>query len=349
MEFKRYSSIENSYRKKTLDEIYARGFDKEDWVVTEKVHGSNFSLWMDNEGLRCAKRSGFLAVGDKFFNWEKVIEAYDAHISVLYKVCTSLFHDLVEEGYIEMSDDKIEVVLFGEIFGGLYDHPDVEKADVKKVQKGVQYCPWVDFYAFDLKINGIFMNYNIFSEIMESVGFHYAKEVYRGPLSNCLQCPNDLPTTLPARFGLPEIKDNISEGVVIKPVNSRFFGSGGRVVLKNKNDKFKEKESSKKVKTPKPAVVLTDVEMEILACAGECTTENRLRNVISQIGEIDQKMFGKLLGAFCKDILEEVQNESPALFDGLEKDRVKIINKAVNKDVQEFLRERFLDVIDGTF
>jgi len=348
MEFKKYSSIENSYRQKILDEIYARGMDRGDWVVSEKIHGSNFSMWMDDEGLRCAKRSGFLAVDESFFNWQSVVEAYDNHISVLYKVCRSLLDDLVKEEVIEMTDDKVEIVLFGELFGGHYDHPDVDKVNVKKVQKGVQYCPWVDFYAFDLKINGVFMTYDIFSEIMDAVGFHYAKSLYRGTLSECLQFPNDLVTSLPKKFDLPEIKDNISEGVVIKPVQAKFFPNGSRVILKNKNEKFKEKEQKSK-KVTKPKVELTDQEVKILNKASEFATENRLRNVISHIGEITQKSFGKLLGTFCKDIIEDLEKEHPELFEGVEKDRLKVVNKSINKDAQEFIRERFVNIMDGNF
>jgi Rnl2 family RNA ligase len=350
MQFKKYSSIENTYRKKTLDEIFIRGLGEGDWVVSEKVHGSNFSLWMDEEGLRCAKRSGFLAAGDKFFNWESVITAYDQHISLLYQICRSLLDDLVEAGNIEMKDGKVEIVLFGELFGGSYNHKDVDRVeDAMRVQKGVQYCPWNDFYAFDLKINGQFIHYDIFAEIMENTGFHYAKALYRGPLDKCLKFQNDLPTSLPTKFGLPEIEDNVSEGVVIKPVQVKFFGNGSRVILKNKNEKFKEKEASDKTKAPKPKIKLTEQEKTIIDTASQYATENRLRNVISHIGEIDQKMFGKLLGLFCKDVLEEMEKDQPELFEGLEKDRRSIINKAINKNVQVFIRERFLNIIDGVF
>jgi len=349
MEFQKYSSIENTYREKNLFEIQTRGLDQGEWVVSEKVHGSNFSLWLDKAGLRCARRSGFIALGDKFFNWENIISAYDTHISLLYQICNSFLDNLVEDGNIKMKNDNVEVVLFGEIFGGLYDHKEVERYQgAMKVQKGVQYCPWNDFYAFDLKINGSFMNYDIFSQTMERLGFHYAKALFRGSLKECLKYPNDNPTILPKKFGLPEIPDNISEGVVIKPVMNKFLPSGSRVILKNKNARFKENESTK-VKTSNIKYILTEKEADIISIATQYTTENRLRNVISHIGEITQNMFGKLLGAFCKDIIEDMDKDNIDLFMDIEKDRMKIINKAINKNVQEFMRERFLNIIDGVF
>lgn len=43
MKFKKYGSIENSYRHKTV-QIAQLEFGREEFVVQEKVHGSNFSL-----------------------------------------------------------------------------------------------------------------------------------------------------------------------------------------------------------------------------------------------------------------------------------------------------------------
>ena len=83
--------------------------------------------------------------------------------------------------------------------------------------------------------------------------------------------------------------------------------------------------------------------------AQQYTTENRLRNVNSHIGEINNKMFGKLLGLFSKDILEDMEKDNPEIFEGLKADRRSIVNKEVNKNVQVFIRERFLHIIDGVF
>ena len=42
--FKKYNSIENTYREKEVEQIYLHGYDKETYVVQEKVHGANFSF-----------------------------------------------------------------------------------------------------------------------------------------------------------------------------------------------------------------------------------------------------------------------------------------------------------------
>ena len=68
MKFKRYNSIENTYRTKTINTIAEQGKSGGEWVVEEKVHGANFSFWFDGN-LKTAKRSGFVGNdGENFFN-----------------------------------------------------------------------------------------------------------------------------------------------------------------------------------------------------------------------------------------------------------------------------------------
>lgn len=347
MEFKKYSSIENTYRKKTLDYIVQQGLSGGDWVVSEKVHGSNFSFWMDKEGLRVAKRSGFLSNTENFYGSDTVIEAYDKHLSLLYQMCVGMISDFEDQGFIEVKDDNVEVVLYGELFGGGYSHPDVDRVmNSKRVQKGVEYCPWNDFYAFDLEINGRVMAYDIFAEIMDAVGFHYAKALLRGTLEECLKFPNDKPTYLPEKFGLPEIENNVSEGVVIKPAEAKYFACGSRVMLKNKNDKFSEKQHAKSATLD---AKLSEDEQKIVDLAMTLTNENRLRNVVSKVGKVSQKGFGKLMGELIVDILEDLKKEQEDVFCGLEDKREKVVKKAIGRNAAELLKVHFMNIIDETF
>jgi len=345
MDFKKYSSIENTYREKVIDEIRIQDIDKTDWVVSEKIHGANFSFWMNVEGLRCARRTSFLTNKDNFYQYQNLTELYSQHLSLLYQMCVMMMEDMKKDKLIDFDSNSIEVVLYGELFGGSYHHPDVKRDDyAQRVQKGVQYCPWNDFYAFDLSINGSIVHYDIFSELMENVGFHYAKALYRGSFDDCLKCDNSIPTTIPKHLGLPEIEYNIAEGLVLKPAQYQCFHDGSRVILKNKNEKFKEIQSEKKIKVN---AQLTDVEKHFIDLAGKYITENRLTNVISHLGEITNKDFGKILGAFCKDINEEVEKECKDLKEylQLEKCNIKAINKVINKNAQPMVKERFLNII----
>lgn len=46
-----------------------------------------------------------------------------------------------------------EVLLFGELCGGRYPHPEVQPdTRVEAVQTGVYYSPTIEFYAFDIAL-----------------------------------------------------------------------------------------------------------------------------------------------------------------------------------------------------
>merc|ERR1712146_591362 len=83
MLFKKYSSIENSYRKKFIEKLIYEDKTGGEWIVTEKIHGSNFSLWIDRTVLgeidiRVGKRSGFIEEAEmsKFFRSDIIFEKY---------------------------------------------------------------------------------------------------------------------------------------------------------------------------------------------------------------------------------------------------------------------------------
>lgn len=60
MEFKKYSSLENTYRTKTIDKVIESGLSGGDWVVTEKVHGSNYSFLSGGVSIKACRRTGVI-------------------------------------------------------------------------------------------------------------------------------------------------------------------------------------------------------------------------------------------------------------------------------------------------
>ena len=69
-QFTKFPSLENTYRQKEIDKILMMNI-KDKWVVTEKVHGANFSFWVYKDSdsgkvdIKCAKRSGWIEEGEK--------------------------------------------------------------------------------------------------------------------------------------------------------------------------------------------------------------------------------------------------------------------------------------------
>jgi len=335
MRFKKYSEIENSYRKKFMDLVVAEKYDEGEFVVQEKAHGANLSFWYDGKNLKSAKRSGFIE--DNFYDHEPVEAKNRERVENLYAI-------LKKEGF-----DFSELAVYGELIGGTYPHKDVEKdTSATRIQKGIFYTPHNEFYAIDVSLDGQLLDVDKFNQVMEKAGFLYAKTILRGTFEECLKYSNSFPSQISLWLGLPELEDNICEGVVIKPVIPKFLSDTTRVILKNKNEKWAEKAKARD-RPKKPPVKLSATGKELFSEMGNLITENRLRNVLSKIGAIGQKEFGKLIQLFSKDILDEFFKDHMEEYNGLEKKEQKQLTRKLSQKCAEMIRLNFLNIVDGEF
>jgi len=342
--------IENITNINTKHEKYDIETETHNYIANGvHVHNSNLSIYYDGSEFNCAKRTAFLERLDKsFFRHEKVLEDNKQAIELLFE----LVRLRINGSEIYKDIGKVEyITIYGEIFGGAYPHPDVEKVnDAKKVQGGVYYHPDNKFYAFDLKVNGHFVfTVEKAKSLFEKAGLFHAKTLFKGRYQEALEYPNTFPTTIPAQFGLPEIEDNIAEGVVIKPDEHRRMGDG-RIILKNKNPKFSEQGKPKdKNKIKKPEFKFSEKGEQLYDELLSLINDNRVRSVISKIGEVTDKDFGKIMGMTVKDAIEEFMKDFGEEFNQLEQSERKTITKRVSKNTASIIRPNFLNIIDGIF
>lgn len=332
MEFRKYNSIENTYQKSVIEQLFIHEYDKLEYVVQEKVHGANFAFYTDGLEVKIAKRSDFINENEAFYNAKHVAEKYHGKIK-------SLFHTIKEE-----FPNTQFITVFGELFGGGYNHKDVPKVMGSiQVQKGVFYTPENEFYAFDIKLNGEFyLTVTQANKYFEAHEFFYAKTLFHGSLEDALNYPNTFDSLIPSWFGLPEIENNVCEGTIIKPVEPKFFNGGSRVILKNKNEKWAENE-----KNNKPNKEFVDVELpknaqEIWNEIQNFITPNRLNNVLSKEGEFQPKMMGKLIGWMSQDVLTDYKKLNDNKLESLEKENVKNINKRLNTRIISLIKEELM-------
>jgi Rnl2 family RNA ligase len=328
--FKKYNSIENAYRKEFIERVAIATINNNDFVVQEKVHGANFSLITDGKDLKSAKRTSLLEDNDNFYNHTLIKELY-------YEKLLELF-ETVKTEYPETES----ITVFGELFGGSY--PDVEQArGAFKVQKGVFYAPYNEFYAFDIMINQAFyLNVIEANALFEDHGFFYAKTLFRGTLKEALEYPNAFDSKIPEWLKLPEIKDNICEGVVIKPVEPHFLPNGNRVIIKNKNAKWSEKS-----KANSKAIVKIELSKEAYTLLSELeryVNPNRLANVMSKESHLDSVQIGKLIGLLSKDAFEDFLKEHKISFEALEKSEQKRLTKQLNQYAAKLVRQELLQL-----
>jgi Rnl2 family RNA ligase len=338
LEFKKYASIENTYDKDLIERIKLEGLDNQTFVIQEKVHGSNSCFVSDGQNVRFAKRTGFVEADERFYDYEELLDRYKDKIISLFARLKSAYADLQS------------LSVFGEMFGGVYPHPNVKNNPrVQNIQKGVFYCPFHEFYGFDLYIRGTetsrYLPVSETNVLFEAENFFYAKTLFQGSLDDCLLYPNAFQSRIAEWLDLPPIDDNICEGIVIRPAEPVYFGNGSRLLLKSKNSRFAEKKSVKK-REPSLFVEPTYSESlkELLPVAELYVTENRLNNVVSKIGHVSiPKDMGKLIGLFSKDTLEDFLKEHSGRYASLEKSEQKILNTHVNKLVTILLKKIYFN------
>lgn len=316
MEFQKYPSIEGIWRDKEID-YFERHVDFDDyiWCVTEKAHGTNFAFYYDGEEIKCGRRNGFIT--GNFYNYEEVLEKYKRNVKEIYQAL-----------------DLDTLILYGEMIGGLYEHPDITNKCVSMIQKEVQYCPDREFYLFDIVMDGKWRRHNTVELIGDAFGIPFARILQVGSYEEVKEYPAEFQTTIPEQFGLPEIEGNVCEGIVIKPLTPVFVGDK-RLILKKKNTTFKEQKPKKRKKRKK----LSDVSSKYLDEISNYITENRLRSVLSKFEEVTEDDFMLIFNAFKKDVYTDFEKENDLRYPEVEAQRV---DKSVGKMCADVWRPIFL-------
>ena len=149
-------------------------------------------------------------------------------------------------------------------------------------------------------------------------------------MEECLNYPNEFDSFIPVWLGMPKLDvPNICEGTIIKPIVNTYLNNGKRVVLKNKNDKFKEKAHAND-RQPK----IVEYSDNLNKCIEEVAlyvTKNRLDNVLSKdVYELPKEM-GRLMKNYAADVLDDFIKDNEEIYNLLEKGELKILKKNLGK------------------
>jgi len=309
--FKKYNSLENAYRQKFVDACEQLGV--KDWVALEKIHGSNFGFIVDGGAVTPFKRTSTIGENPEtgeydFYRCSGVVSKYKN----LVKNIELVFGQPIQ--------------IYGELYG-------------EGIQKEVQYGD-KDFIAFDIYLinDGTFVDWDTVVEVCDEYSIPTAPEIDRGPLAEMLEISPEIDSVVAKSNGYT----SKAEGIVIKQLkNEIFFNSGSRAIIKNKSKTFSEKKNKKPKKPYKMPENLIPVYEDF------CTyiNKNRLMNVLSKIGTVNQKDFGKIQGILVQDAKEEFERDEYEI----SKDDWKSIAKSVGRDASSVVREEWLNIIDGRY
>jgi Rnl2 family RNA ligase len=308
--FQAYSSIENHTHGRTIQTILdvVKKHPTLEWVATEKVHGSNFQMTTNGHEIKCGKRHSFLKDDENFYQFKTVSDKYTQAMFQLLREVQKLYPDLQT------------IVVYGELFGGIYPHKDVTPVpNVSRVQKNIYYCPHLDFYAFDIYMpdHNRFLPYDICVWMWSLCGFLYAKSLRRGPFSELYETKvENLSSWIPAHFNLPEMKHNLAEGIVIKPVQP-VDGQYSELFVKKKQTKFMEVTSGGRPVHNTPLNLNVTVDEVLLQDIERYVTYNRLDNIKSKHGlDLPKK---RLAGLLLVDAVDDWKKVNPNKIETMDK------------------------------
>lgn len=359
--FRVYESIGNHNNPLFLNTILTHAqFDPNSlWSASEKVHGANFSFTIipENDAItvKVASRNQYLDTPE----WME--KFYPKAQQILRDQYTTLseraFYYIVTKYPQFVNVHK--VVIYGEVLGGLYPHDEVPKDKTAGIiQRGVYYSPNNLFYPFDIHVThgdqGTWLNHDEFEDVMQNSGFTlYAKELFRGPLSACLELDVEKATTLPALLGLPPIEKNVSEGLVFKPLKPFTDETGTRWIVKKKSYQFMEAMTGDRVKiflAQKQGVLLplpNEASKKVMELVASYVTDSRIDSVRSKMKEdllVNQHVIGRATGELAKDVLVDVEKEHGNIWsaDVVKKDEQHLIRKNLNTlcttQIREYIR-----------
>lgn len=338
-EFSSYEKMPSSIKKLGLSAHDFTQLEKIKWVATEKVHGANFSFVYENGLLKFAKRKGYLAWNDDFFGFQLVVNTLENKIIKLFE---NLSTQIPGSKYI----------VYGELFGGAYPHPEVTKhPNLHAIQTGVYYSPDINFCAFDIAIENTtktskkYLDYKTAISYFETFGIFYAIPLQIGKLSEVVNFNTRINSTLPKQLKLPELAENLIEGIVIKPFDKLPDGITVRPVVKLKNKEFEEEKFHQAQKwnyIPNVSSKSEDLSY-ILEELRNYITQNRLQSAISKTGALDfsnEERITQIEIEFFRDAIFDFNENNQNLLDELEKDERNWIEERITSDIKKLMASK---------
>lgn len=337
--FKKYPSITNASQKKVIDYI-RMNLPEQTWIVSEKIHGANFQIIFDeNNNISFGSRNQLLDEFSSFYDLPGLRRVENNGKTLVQRVAE------LNEHLRNYYGPTLKVVnLYGEYAGTL--------TAGNKIQKEVDYGQQ-EFYLFDIFLTFV----NDGNEVPFAVNKTFVRELAKmfnlatpvlllttNNLDEALSFPNDFDSISGNLKYNQELYDkekltftgkNIAEGVVIEPVDVAF-ARFGRIILKNKNQKFSENHTSKPIKKES---ILSDEEQKFLEQIIGYANVNRVSNVCSHLGiserEELQKVFGNVVKETMLDAINDIKKdfEDISLLDKV----IKLFNKRVAESVREYL------------
>lgn len=288
MEWHKWTEIENletEKRKESKSFQYANSI--KEWVVTEKIDGTNFGLNITRDDWQFNSRNNLLGKMSSFYNIYANVDMFKPLIEHTQK-------ELVEQNGIQ------QVSFQGEYFG-------------QKVMNRIDYKCLYDYRLFGMYYvidgNKVTQSFKHIEEILKQFGLEDRVVPVLGTFTTfekATQYKNDNSSTF---------NENASmEGIVIMPYSVPHNFEGYDLIFKNKNEKFCEKmKRGHNVPEDIPSEEIQRMKT-LKEIFKKYITESRMYSVISKIGKpSSEKEYGKYVNSFIEDAWKDFMKDNEGL------------------------------------
>ncbi len=234
----------------------------------EKIHGTSTNIQYIHED----KKLKFFAGGCKhetfvnIFNQEKLLEKIDL---------------------LGIDEDFI---IYGEGYGG------------KCQRMSATYGKELKFVAFDVFVGGRFLNVPDAERIVKFLGLEFVDYVKTTTDIESLDKEKTKHSIQAIRNGLGEGKER--EGIVIKPLVESLDRFGKRLIVKHKNDSFRE------TRTPRFTTEQLKVLEDAKEIAEEWVTQMRLEHILDKMPkDLEMKDIPTIQNKMLEDVYLEAEGE----------------------------------------
>lgn len=261
-------------------------------VATEKLHGANFSVYVEyteevgNPLVRFASRSQLIGDESVFFHYKRFFT------DEFMKSFKSKFLD--KEMYPEKG-----VRFIGELFGG---HDAI---GIKPVQREIKYSGDIQFRLFHVEFTDrdgtiLHANWSTVVDCAKVFGFDLAPVIGYGKLKDLYKINPEEKTAL------SEDETQIREGICIRSLENLEDFENKPFICKKRSNNFLE---NKGKITAAKEITLDPKFVEILSQIEALATPQRVSNVNSHFGYDSIKCFPDLHKATMEDFVKDVLKE----------------------------------------
>lgn len=281
-----YRHIENLYKNKDIL-LFRQA------VASEKVHGTSahvkYSAELDKMTFFSggATHSQFL----EFFNQEELLEKFRLNAT---------------------EHNVNEIVVYGEAYGG------------KLQGMSKTYGPELRFIAFEVQIDGVWVNPIQADSISTKLGFEFVPYNIIETTEEAIEAEKNKDSEVAIRRGMGA--GHMREGIVLRPLEELQFQNGGRIICKHKRPEFAEREHAPKPFDEDKQKVLDNAK-EI---AKEWVTHMRLTHVLDAFPNVSMADTNKVILAMVEDVEREAEGEIVSS---------KEVRTAIGKKTAKLLKE----------